>query len=138
MKNIFLIFGLFFSTLFFAQKSENYLQIGFNSICCGPPSTEPVMNFIEKFQCKKRPVEVFRQSGLGREGEFNLYLGIDALSNVKKKKFISGLDSVVKAQNNARNRNRDGIVNFNSSEILKKEELSRKNNLTVYKKEKVK
>jgi len=139
MKKIFLIFGVFVSTLFFAQKSENFYEISYNSICCGPPSTAPVMNYIEGFQKKNKgkTVEVFRQSGLGREGEFKLFIGIDALSKSQKSKFLKGLEAAVNSQNSAKNQSSDGTVNFNSQPV-KKESLKQINNLTIYKKEKVK
>lgn len=137
MKNIFLIFSLAFSTLFYAQKSENYLQVSYNSICCGTPSIDPVINFIEKFQKKNKgkKIEIFLQSGLGREGEFKLLIGTDMLSDTQKKNFVKCLQSVVNNQNKSRNVNRDGIVDLNNLETLKKENLSKIKNLTVYKKE---
>lgn len=139
MKKIFLIFGVFVSTFFFAQKSENFYEISYNSICCGPPSTAPVMNYIETFQKKNKGkvVEIFRQSGLGREGEFKLFIGIDALSKSQRSKFIKGLETAVNSQNNAKNQGSDGNVDFNSQPV-KKENLKQINNLTIYKKEKVK
>jgi len=139
MKKIFLIFGVFISTFFFAQKSENFYEISYNSICCGPPSTAPVMNYIETFQKKNKGkvVEIFRQSGLGREGEFKLFIGIDALSKSQRSKFIKGLETAVNSQNNAKNQGSDGNVDFNSQPV-KKENLKQINNLTIYKKEKVK
>ncbi|KFE98116.1 hypothetical protein IX39_17120 [Chryseobacterium formosense] len=139
MKKIFLVFGVFVSTFFFAQKSENFYEISYNSICCGPPSTAPVMNYVETFQSKnkRKAIEIFRQSGLGREGEFKLFIGIDALSKSQRSKFLKGLETAVNSQNNAKNQNSDGIVNF-SSQPVKKENLKQINNLTIYKKEKVK
>lgn len=139
MKKIFLIFGVFVSTFFFAQKSENFYEISYNSICCGPPSTAPVMNYIETFQKKNKGkvVEIFRQSGLGREGEFKLFIGIDTLSKSQRSKFIKGLETAVNSQNNAKNQGSDGNVDFNSQPV-KKENLKQINNLTIYKKEKVK
>ncbi|MFC7348240.1 hypothetical protein ACFQO9_16095 [Chryseobacterium zhengzhouense] len=139
MKKIFLIFGVFVSTLFFAQKSENFYEISYNSICCGPPSTAPVINYIEGFQKKNKgkTVEVFRQSGLGREGEFKLFIGIDALSKSQKSKFLKGLEAAVNSQNSTKNQSSDGTVNFNSQPV-RKESLKQINNLTIYKKEKVK
>lgn len=138
MKKLFLTIAVFSCAFFFAQKSENYIEIGYNSICCGTPSTAPVMNYINSFQGKKNTLEIYRQSGLGREGEYKLFIGIDALSKSKKAKFIKGLESAINSQNKSRNENSDGIVNFDSRKIVKKEKLSTLNNLTIYKKENLK
>ncbi len=136
MKKILFTLGLFLSTFFFAQKSENYLQIGYASICCGTPSDKPVMDFVGQFQKKNKikELEVYKQSGLGREGEYNLYIGIDKLSKTQKTSFIKGLKKAIDAQNSARRENRDGIVNFNETELVKKADLSNARNLNIYKK----
>ncbi|MFY1045621.1 hypothetical protein [Chryseobacterium sp. GP-SGM7] len=140
MKKIFLTLGIFSCVFFYAQKSENFYEISYNSICCGTPSTAPVMNYIESFKTKNKvkEIEVFRQSGLGREGEFKLFVGIDALSKTKRQSFIKGLNSAINSQNNTRNQSSDGIVNFQSTELVKKANLKQINNLTIYKKEKLK
>jgi hypothetical protein len=140
MKKIFLIIGIFTCTFFFAQKSETYLYLDYNSMCCGTPSTNPVMTYIETFQSKnkRKPIEVYRQSGLGREGEFKLFIGIDALSKSKRQQFIKGLTETVTSQNNKRNRSSDGSVFFTPTNSLSKENLNKLNNLTIYKKEKLK
>ncbi|WP_175621015.1 hypothetical protein [Chryseobacterium schmidteae] len=138
MKKLFLTIAVFSCAFFFAQKSENYIEISYNSICCGPPSSSPVMNYINSFQGKKNNIEVYRQSRLGREGEYKLFIGIDALSKSKKAKFIKGLETAINSQNKARNESSDGIVNFESQKIVKKEKLNTLNNLTIYKKENLK
>lgn len=138
MKKIILTIAVFGCAFFFAQKSENYIEIGYNSICCGTPSSAPVMNYINSFQGKKNTLEIYRQSRLGREGEYKLFIGIDALSKSKKAKFIKGLEATINSQNKSRNENSDGIVDFNSRTIIKKEKLSTLNNLTIYKKENLK
>lgn len=135
MKKIFLIFGIFGSTFFFAQKSKNFHQIAYNSICCGTPSLDPVIKYIENFQGKKKSIEVYRQLGLGREGEFKLYIGTDCLSKSKKTKFLAGLESTINMQNNSRNKNSDGIIVFRSTDTITKENLKKLDNLTIYKKE---
>jgi len=56
----------------------------------------------------------------------------------KKAKFIKGLEATINSQNKSRNENSDGIVDFNSRTIIKKEKLSTLNNLTIYKKENLK
>jgi hypothetical protein len=136
MKKILLTIGLFSCTLFFAQKSESYLQIGYSSICCGTPSDKPVMDFVNQFQKKNKvkELEVYKQSGLGREGEYNLYIGMDKLSRTQKTNFVKGLRTAIDSQNNSRSKNRDGIVNFSENEMVKKADLTNARNLTIYKK----
>ncbi|WBV61191.1 hypothetical protein PFY12_03495 [Chryseobacterium camelliae] len=136
MKRIFLAIGIFSSVFFFAQKSNTYLYLGYNSMCCGTPSTDPVITYIENFQSKNRrkPIEIYTQSGLGREGEFKLFIGIDALSKSKRKNFIKGLEETVILQNNKRNRSSDGTIFFTPTQSVSKENLKKLNNLTIYKK----
>lgn len=138
MKKLFLTITVFSCVFFFAQKSKNYVEISYNSICCGTPSSTPVMNYINSFQGKKNTLEIYRQSRLGREGEYKLFIGIDALSKSKKAKFIKGLEAAINSQNKSRNESSDGIVNFDSQKIVSKEKLSTLNNLTIYKKENLK
>ncbi|MCD1117950.1 hypothetical protein [Chryseobacterium turcicum] len=138
MKKLFLTIAVFSCVFFFAQKSQNYVEISYNSICCGTPSSTPVMNYINSFQGKKNTLEIYRQSRLGREGEYKLFIGIDALSKSKKAKFIKGLEAAINSQNKSRNESSDGIVNFDSQKIVSKEKLSTLNNLTIYKKENLK
>lgn len=135
MKKTAVIFSIFCSTFFFSQKNQNYLQIGYASICCGTPSTDPVMNYVKKFQKKNKikPLEIYKQSGLGREGEFNLYIGIDKLSKAQKSNFIKGLQAAIGSQNGKRNQSRDGIVNFEEATLITKEDLAKARNLTLYK-----
>ncbi|MXS70927.1 hypothetical protein GSF70_06830 [Flavobacteriaceae bacterium W22] len=137
MKKTFLILSLLCFGFFFAQKSENYLEISYNSICCGTPPTDPVINYISIFQKKNKtkPFEIFRQSGLGREGEFKLFVGTDHLSPKMKTKFTSGLQDVINSQNKASSKTNKGKIDFNSSEIVKKAALLNIDNLIIYKKE---
>lgn len=123
MKKIVLIIGLFTSAVFFAQKSENYLQVGYHSICCGTPSSKPVMDFINQFQKKNKikNFEVYRQSGLGREGEFNIYIGTDTFSRTQKTKFVEGLKAAINTQNQMKKPNRDGNVSFDETTTVKKQ-----------------
>lgn len=133
MKKIVLIIGLFTSAVFFAQKSENYLQVGYHSICCGTPSDKPVMNFINQFQKKNKikNFEVYKQSGLGREGEFNIYIGTDTFSRTQKTKFVEGLKAAINTQNQMKRPNRDGNVSFDETMVIKKADLSNARNLTL-------
>ncbi|SDI77119.1 hypothetical protein SAMN05421846_11357 [Chryseobacterium taeanense] len=136
MKNLILTIAIFGSALFSAQKSEHYLQIGYASVCCGTPSEKPVMDYLTKFKQKNKVknLEIYKQSGLGREGEYNLYIGTDGLSKTQKDTFIRGLKAAVDRQNNTRSKNSDGLVNFNESEIITKADLSKARNLTLIKK----
>ncbi|UPQ76879.1 hypothetical protein [Chryseobacterium nepalense] len=135
MKKILLTIGLFSTVLFFAQKNENYLVVGYHSICCGTPSDKPVMDFINTFRTKNKikNFEVYRQNGLGREGEFNLYIGTDAFSKTQKMQFVNGLKAAIDAQNRMKKPNRDGNVSFDETEVIKKADLSNARNLTLIK-----
>lgn len=135
MKKILLTIGLFSTVLFFAQKNENYFVVGYHSICCGTPSDKQVMDFINTFRTKNKikNFEVYRQNGLGREGEFKLYIGTDTFSKTQKTQFVNGLKAVIEAQNRMKKPNRDGDVSFNETEIIKKVDLSNARNLTLIK-----
>lgn len=135
MKKILLAIGLFSTVLFFAQKNENYLVVGYHSICCGTPSDKPVMDYITKFRAKNKikNFEIYRQSGLGREGEFNLYIGTDKFSKTQKVQFVNGLKAAIDAQNKMKKPNRDGNVSFDETQLMKKADLSNARNLTLIK-----
>ncbi|ASK29844.1 hypothetical protein CEY12_06855 [Chryseobacterium sp. T16E-39] len=135
MKKLAILLGIFCGTFFFSQKNQNYLQVGYASICCGTPSEDPVINYISKFQKKNKtkPFEIYRESGLGREGEFNLYIGVDALAKRKKSKFISGLKAAIFSQN-AQRKSNSGNVNFDEAQVVTKADLANSRNLTIYKK----
>lgn len=135
MKKILLAIGLFSTVLFFAQKNENYLVVGYHSICCGTPSDKPIMDYITKFRAKNKikNFEIYRQSGLGREGEFNLYIGTDKFSKTQKVQFVNGLKAAIDAQNKMKKPNRDGNVSFDETQLMKKADLSNARNLTLIK-----
>ncbi|GEN75218.1 hypothetical protein [Chryseobacterium hagamense] len=133
MKKVLATLGLFSSILFFAQKSENYLQVGYASVCCGTPSDQPVMDYLTKFKNKNKVknLEVYKKSGLGREGEYNLYIGTDGLTKTQKTAFVKGLKSAVSSQNRARKSESTGMVNFDEKETVKKADLMNARNLTL-------
>jgi len=133
MKKIAVTIALFSFTFFFSQKNENYFQIGYHSMCCGTPSADPVMNYVNQFKKKNKikNFEIYRQSGLGREGEFNLYVGTDGFSKTQKSKFISSLKATIDSQNKTRNPNSGGTVSFEETEMVKKADLSKARNLTL-------
>lgn len=136
MKKTAILLGIFCFTFFFSQKNQNYLQLGYASICCGTPSPDPVINYVSQFQKnnKIKPFEIYRQSGLGKEGEFNLYIGIDALSKTKKNSFIAGLKAAVSSQNMKKDKGNKGNVSFDETQIITKADLANSRNLTIYKK----
>ncbi|KQR91480.1 hypothetical protein ASG01_14005 [Chryseobacterium sp. Leaf180] len=129
MKKTVLALAIVCSSFIFAQKSKSYVEISYASICCGTPSTAPLMMYVSQFQKKNKmkSMEILRQSGLGREGEFNLYIGLDSFSKSKRSSFIKGLETAILKQNSARNKSSDGIVNFESSKIITQAEVKDKN-----------
>ncbi len=133
MKKVLATIGLFSSVIFFAQKSENYLQVGYASVCCGTPSDKPVMDYLAQFKNKNKgkSLEVYKQSGRGREGEYNLYIGTDGLSKAQKLVFIKGLKAAVNSQNTARKSESTGLVNFDETETVRKADLMNAKNLTL-------
>ena len=135
MKNLILTLSIFCCTFVFAQKNENYIEIGYSSICCGTPSTDPVINYINQFQkkYKTKPFEILQQQGLGREGEFNLYISTSQLSQSQKTNFVKGLQSAISSQNIKRKENSDGTVNFQETKTVTKKDLAKIKNLIIYK-----
>lgn len=131
MKKIVLTIAIFGCTLLFGQKSENYLTVGYSSVCCGTPSDKPVTDYLNQFKSKNKikSLEVYKQTGLGREGEYNLYIGTDRLTMTQKASLIKGLKATVDAQNNARRKDSDGMVNFNEARAAKKADLLNARNL---------
>ncbi|MDR2236149.1 MAG: hypothetical protein LBE92_08495 [Chryseobacterium sp.] len=136
MKKLLIISSLLFFAFFSAQKNLSYIEIGYSSICCGPPSTDPVLNYLKEFARKNqsKSFEVLTQRGLGREGEFNLYVGIDGLGKKQKRLLMKGLSSIITAQNNKRDEGRDGFVNFDKAITVNKDDLINRKNLIIYKK----
>lgn len=135
MKNLILTLSIFCCTFVLAQKNENYVEIGYSSICCGTPSTDPVMNYVNQFQKKNKTksFEILQQPGLGREGEFNLYISTSQLSKTQKTSFIKGLQSAISSQNTERKENSDGTVNFQETKMVTKGDLAKIKNLIIYK-----
>lgn len=136
MKKIIITVFLFSSVFFFSQKNQNYIQVSYSSICCGTPSTQPLMDYVKRFEKKNKlkSFEILQQGGLGREGEFNLYIGIDKLSKKKKATFLKGLQSALALQNEKRKKDSDGHVNLDSEAAVHGSDLKDIKNLTIYKK----
>lgn len=78
-------------------------------------------------------MEILIQSGLGREGEFNLYVGTDKLSAKQKKQLIQNLSAVTALQNGKRKGNSSGFVNFDPTVTVSQPDLMNARNLTIYK-----
>lgn len=140
MKKIITAAAVFCFALFFSQKNQNYLEIGYASICCGPPSDQPVISYLKDFKKKNqiRSLEILKQSGLGREGEFALYVGTDYLTKNQKNRLIRGLMATVSNQNQNQSNNKKqsnkGNVNFDSATVVNQSDLMNAKNLTIYKK----
>jgi len=105
-------------------------------MCCGTPSTKPVTDYLKKFEKSNhlKAFKILKQGGLGREGEFDLYIGTDKLGKKQKTAFTKGLQSVVALQNKTRKQNSDGTVDFNPSVTVYQSDLKDIKNLTIYKK----
>ncbi len=136
MKKGIAAIAVFCFTFFFSQKNQNYLEISYGSICCGPPSEKPVISYLKEFKKKNqiKSLEVLMQSGLGREGEFSLYVGTDYLTTNQRSRLIRGLMAAVSNQNNKREQGNKGTVNFDSATVVHQSDLINAKNLTIYKK----
>ena len=129
MKKLLLFsFPLLFA-ISFAQKNEKFVRIDFSSICCGPPSDQPFINYLEEFRQKNKlkDFEIWLETGLGDEGEYALYIGVDRLNPKKENTFISGIKSIVNDFESSRNINQDGNIRFHD-DLVKKDELIKKQN----------
>ncbi|QIY89579.1 hypothetical protein [Chryseobacterium gallinarum] len=135
MKKVLLTISTFCFAFFFSQKSQNYLEISYSSVCCGTPSEEPVISSLRQFEKKNKikGMEILIQSGLGREGEFNLYVGTDKLNAKQKKQLIQNLSAVTALQNGKRKGNSSGFVNFDPTVTVSQPDLMNARNLTIYK-----
>ena len=129
MKKLLLFsFPLLFA-ISFAQKNEKFVRIDFSSICCGPPSDQPLINYLEEFRQKNKlkDFEIWLETGLGDEGEYALYIGVDRLNPKKENTFISGIKSIVNDFESSRNINQDGNIRFHD-DLVKIDELIKKQN----------
>lgn len=120
MKHLFFAIILMVSCA--SQKSEapepspktEYASIYYGSICCGAPSSDMVLEFTKTYFASKKLTlpKIYKQSGLGREGEYRLYISLDTLKPKYKEDFFAQLQKTIEKQNSKRNPNADGIVNF--------------------------
>ncbi|WP_336963041.1 hypothetical protein [Chryseobacterium contaminans] len=136
MKKILLAAALFCSAFFFSQKNQNYLKISYSSVCCGPASEKPVISYLKEFKRKNqiRSLEILMQKGMGREGEFELYVGTDFLTINQRKRLVRGLMASISNQNNNKKSQNIGNINFDPADIAHQEDLMNVKNLTIYKK----
>jgi len=97
----------------FSQTNKNYIAVGYSSICCGTASSQPVIDFVKKFEKKLRlkPFEMWIEDGLGKEGEYTLYIGTDNLNADQLKSFWNGLKMTASNQKKQRSKKGDGYVN---------------------------
>ncbi len=136
MKKLIITTALLAFTFFYSQKNQNYLEISYGSVCCGPASDKPVMSFLKEFKNKSqiKSLEVLIQKGRGREGEFTLYVGTDFLTKNQKKRLVRGLTATVSNQNNNKKSQSTGNVSFDSTAVVTQSDLTDVKNLTIYKK----
>lgn len=71
---------------------------------------------------------------MGREGEFELYVGTDFLTINQRKRLVRGLTASVSNQNNNKKSQNIGSINFDPADIAHQADLKNVNNLTIYKK----
>lgn len=130
-KSILFIFILLFS-ISSAQKNEKFVRVDFSSICCGTPSEKPLMDYTKEFSQKNKlkKFEIWLETGLGYEGEFALFIGIDNLSKKKRSKFISVLKNLVDDFESKRNKNQDGNIRLSDEFATKDQLIKRQNNPT--------
>lgn len=129
MKKLLLLLFIFLFSVISAQKNEKYVRIDYSSICCGTPSEKPLMDYLKDFSQKNKlkSFEIWLETGLGYEGEFALFIGIDALKMKSKEKFILGLKSLVNDFESKRNINQDGNIRLSEEFFTKDFLIKRKN-----------
>ncbi|MCE4067068.1 hypothetical protein LXM63_18350 [Chryseobacterium gleum] len=136
MKKILVLTALLTTAFFYSQKNQNYLEISYGSVCCGPPSDKPVISFLKEFKNKSqiKSLEILIQKGMGREGEYTLYIGTDYLTKNQKKRLVRGLTATISNQNNNKKSQSIGNVFFDSTTFVSQSDLKNVKNLTIYKK----
>ena len=127
MKKLIILFFITFLNYSYAQKNSKYIEVGFSSICCGTPSPQPLIDYIKNFQKqnKLKNFEIWKEDGLGYEGEYAMYIGIDQLKKRKKTIFLNEIKSISETFNKNRNNNQDGYINV-SEDLISKENLIQK------------
>lgn len=99
-----------------AQQNNNteYISIYFESICCGTPSHQEILNFTQNYfkTQKLASPKIYRHSGLGLEGEYRLYISLNGLNSKERDYFFKKIQSKIKEQNDKRNPNFTGIIQY--------------------------
>ncbi|MFZ1306889.1 MAG: hypothetical protein WAR80_13685 [Ferruginibacter sp.] len=109
------------STVTFAQKSTTYpVVVRFGSLCCGVPSSAPVIKLIKSYkkQYKIKQVAVDSIGPMGREGEYYLAFRLKEFSKAQQAKFIQQL------QKTATTMKEQGYAEILKNETVNKADLS--------------
>lgn len=99
--------------------NTSVVVLKYTSICCGPPSEMPVLNYIRDFAKTHKMIKpfVYQKIGLGREGEFNLYITLNQFTSANLKPFLAGLQKTVSAQKSSRDKSSGGYVNLAEEQL---------------------
>ena len=111
-----------------AQQTDTYpVIVSFNSMCCGVPSSEPVMKLIKSFkkQYKIKQVAVDSIGPMGREGEYYLAFRLKELSKAQKIKFIQQLKKTAETMKEK------GAAEIRENETINKADLSSRASVTL-------
>ncbi len=122
---------VFLSVFLFSQKNEKYLKIGFNSTCCGPASSKDVLDYLQNFEKKQKlkPFEIIYQRGLGREGEYAIFVGVDALNPKRLNRLKKEMKDLIENQNKHKESESVGYITFEKDTTFTKKQLSELKNL---------
>ena len=130
-KIFFSLFSLFvLATNTNAQQKDTYpVVVSFNSMCCGVPSSAPVMKLISNFKKQYKIKKVFVDSigPMGREGEYYLAFRLKEFSKLQKIKFIQQLKKIVPAMKE------QGSADVKENETIDKASLSSRTAVTLLK-----
>ncbi len=82
-----------------AAPAKYDVAISFNSICCGPPSSDFLKDFIKKFNKEnKLTLKTLIAGGCGREGEFSILFSLTGVKVKAKAKFMTAIKTLVPQQ----------------------------------------
>ena len=86
MKKIIITTALLAFTFFYSQKNQNYLEINYGSVCCGPASDKPVMSFLKEFKNKSqiKSMEVLIQKGMEEKANLRYTLAQTSSQKIRK------------------------------------------------------
>lgn len=75
------------------------VAVSFNSICCGPPSSDFLKDFVKKFNKEnKLTLKTFIAAGCGREGEFSILFSLTGVKAKPKAKFMAAIKTLIPQQ----------------------------------------